>query len=107
MSLSRSLGSIKLLSMVIQMNDRELRSLAQLQSFLDGTTAVDFALSAAERYGFIEPIWTSASRLTRDLLKIAKEHRRGLERWREWQARPGSAAPRPFWGRCRGRRSDT
>ena len=42
-----------LLSMVIQMNDRQLQTLAQLQAFLDGTMAVDFALSAEERYGFI------------------------------------------------------
>lgn len=40
-------------SMVIQMNDRQLQSLAQLQAFLDGTAAVDFALAAEERYGFI------------------------------------------------------
>jgi transposase InsO family protein len=40
-------------SMVIQMNDGQLQTLAQLQAFLDGTTAVDFALAAAERYGFI------------------------------------------------------
>ena len=53
MSLSGSLGSIMLLSMVIQMNDRQLQTLAQLQAFLDGTTAVDVALSAEERYGFI------------------------------------------------------
>jgi transposase InsO family protein len=40
-------------SMVIQMNDRQLLTLKQLQAFLDGTTAVDFAISAEERYGFI------------------------------------------------------
>jgi hypothetical protein len=40
-------------SMVIQMNDRQLQTLAQLQAFLDGTAAVDFAVAAAERYGFI------------------------------------------------------
>jgi hypothetical protein len=40
-------------SMVIQMNDRQLRTLAQLQFFLDGTAAVDFAVAAEERYGFI------------------------------------------------------
>jgi transposase InsO family protein len=39
--------------MVIQMNDRQLQTLAQLQAFLDGTTAVDFAVAAEERYGFI------------------------------------------------------
>jgi hypothetical protein len=40
-------------SMVIQMNDRQLQTLAQLQAFLDGTTEVDFAVCAEERYGFI------------------------------------------------------
>jgi len=40
-------------SMVIQMNDRQLQTLAQLQAFLDGTAAVDFAVASAERYGFI------------------------------------------------------
>jgi hypothetical protein len=40
-------------SMVIQMNDRQLQTLAQLQAFLDGTMAVDFAVAAEERYGFI------------------------------------------------------
>jgi transposase InsO family protein len=40
-------------SMVIQMNDQHLQTLAQLQAFLDGTVAVDFVLSAEERYGFI------------------------------------------------------
>ena len=39
--------------MVIQMNDGQLQTLAQLQAFLDGTTAVDFGVSAEERYGFI------------------------------------------------------
>jgi hypothetical protein len=29
-------------SMVIQMNDRQLQTLSQLQAFLDGTAAVDF-----------------------------------------------------------------
>ncbi len=40
-------------SMVIQMNDGQLQTLAQLQAFLDGTIAVDFAVAAEERYGFI------------------------------------------------------
>lgn len=39
--------------MVIQMNDRQLQTLAQLQAFLDGTLAVDFSVAATERYGFI------------------------------------------------------
>jgi len=40
-------------SMVIQMNDGQLHTLAQLQAFLDGTVAVDFAVAAEERYSFI------------------------------------------------------
>lgn len=39
--------------MMIQMNDRQLQTLVQLQAFLDGTTTVDFAVIAEERYGFI------------------------------------------------------
>jgi hypothetical protein len=40
-------------SMVIQMSDRQLQTLAQLQAFLDGTAVVDFAVAAAERCGSI------------------------------------------------------
>ena len=39
--------------MVIDMNDKQLLTLAQLQAFLDGTVAVDFAVAAEERYDFI------------------------------------------------------
>jgi hypothetical protein len=39
--------------MVIDMDDKQLATLAQLQAFLDGTTAVDFAVVAEERYAFI------------------------------------------------------
>jgi transposase InsO family protein len=39
--------------MVIDMNDEQLDTLAQLQAFLDGTAAVDFAVAADERYDFI------------------------------------------------------
>ncbi len=41
--------------MVIQMNDGQLHTLAQLQAFLDGTIAVDFAVAAEERYGCDAP----------------------------------------------------
>ena len=41
-------------SMVIDMDDEQLHTLAQMQAFLDGTVALDFAVAAAERYGFIE-----------------------------------------------------
>ena len=39
--------------MVIDMKDEQLRTLAQLQAFVDGTVAVDFAVTGEERYGFI------------------------------------------------------
>ena len=39
--------------MVIDMNDEQLHTLAQLQAFLEGTLAVDFAVAADERYAFI------------------------------------------------------
>ena len=38
------------------MNDRQLQTQPQLQAFLDGTRAVDFAVTAEERYGCIG--WT-------------------------------------------------
>jgi hypothetical protein len=39
--------------MVIQMNDEQFLTLAQLQAFLDGTLAVDFSVLPAERYNII------------------------------------------------------
>ena len=39
--------------MVINMNDEKLQTLAQLQGFLDGTTAVHFTVAGDERYDFI------------------------------------------------------
>jgi hypothetical protein len=39
--------------MVIQMNDEQFLTLAQLQAFLDGTLAVDFSVLPAERYSII------------------------------------------------------
>ena len=39
--------------MVINMNDEQLHTLAQLQAFLDGTITVDFAVADDERYDFI------------------------------------------------------
>lgn len=59
-------------SMVIQMNDQHLQTLAlaQLRVFLDGTTAVDFVLAAEERYGFIR---RTVRRFTyRHLKRVAK-----------------------------------
>ena len=37
----------------IDMNDEQLHTLAELQAFLDGTVAVDFAVAIDERYDFI------------------------------------------------------
>ncbi len=39
--------------MVIQMNDEQFQTLTQLQAFLDGTLALDFAVLGPQRYGFI------------------------------------------------------
>ena len=39
--------------MVIDVNDEQLHTLAQLQAFLEGTLAVDFAVATDERYAFI------------------------------------------------------
>ena len=39
--------------MVINMSDEQMHTLAQLQAFVDGTPAVDFAVAADERYDFI------------------------------------------------------
>jgi len=40
-------------SMVIDMNDEQLHTLAQMQAFVDGTVALEFAVALEERYGFI------------------------------------------------------
>jgi transposase InsO family protein len=39
--------------MVIDMNDEQLRTLADLQGFLSGTVTMDFSVSGDERYAFI------------------------------------------------------
>jgi hypothetical protein len=39
--------------LVIDMNDKALRTLAQLRAFLDGAVAVSFSVAANERYEFI------------------------------------------------------
>lgn len=39
--------------MVIDMNDEQLRTLADLQDFLNGTVAMDFMVAADEQYEFI------------------------------------------------------
>ena len=39
--------------MVIDMNDEQLQTLAELEAFLDGTVAVDFSVVGNERYAFI------------------------------------------------------
>lgn len=40
-------------SMVIDMNDEQLHTLAQIRAFVDGTVAVEFAVALEERYGFV------------------------------------------------------
>ena len=39
--------------MVIDMNDKQLATLAQVKAFLKGTTTLDFAVADSERYAFI------------------------------------------------------
>ena len=39
--------------MVINMNDEQLHTLADLQAFLTGTVAMDFTVAANQRYKFI------------------------------------------------------
>jgi hypothetical protein len=39
--------------MVIEMNDEQLRTLADLQGFLNGTVRMDFTVAPEERYAFI------------------------------------------------------
>jgi hypothetical protein len=53
MSLSRPPGSIMMRGMVIEMNDEQLSTLADLQGFLNGTVTMDFAVASEERYAFI------------------------------------------------------
>ena len=60
--------------MVIDMDDEQLRTLADLQGFLDGTVMMDFTVVEGERYAFIvravkgfdygcnERIWTARKR---------------------------------------------
>jgi hypothetical protein len=40
--------------MVIDMNNEQLPTLAQLQAFLEGTMALDFSVAPEERYDFID-----------------------------------------------------
>jgi len=45
-------------SMVIDMNDEQVHTLAQMQAFVDGTVALEFAVAVEERYGFIaRTVW--------------------------------------------------
>jgi len=39
--------------MVIDMDDEQLRTLVDVQGFLDGTVAMEFAVASEERYAFI------------------------------------------------------
>ncbi len=40
-------------SMVIDMNDKPLHTLAQMRAFLDGTVTIEFSVAVEERYDFI------------------------------------------------------
>jgi transposase InsO family protein len=53
MSLGEGPVSIIMQGMVIYMNEQQLKTLEQLQAFLDGTVAIDLQLAPAERYACI------------------------------------------------------
>jgi len=46
--------------MVIDMNDNQLHTLAQIQAFLDGTAALEFSVAGEERYVSNAPCAASA-----------------------------------------------
>lgn len=46
-------ASIIIRGMVIEMNDKQLATLAQVKTFLAGTTALDFTVAPMERCDFI------------------------------------------------------
>ncbi len=47
--------SINMRDMEIEMNDEQLRTLTDVQSFLDGTVAMDFTLASEERWPGFSP----------------------------------------------------
>lgn len=53
MSLNRQAGSINMRGMVIEMNDEQLRTLEDLQGFLNGTVTMGLTVAEDERYAFI------------------------------------------------------
>ena len=54
MSLSREPGSINMRGMVIEMNDEQLRTLADLQGFLDGTVTMDIQQHISQVGGTVQ-----------------------------------------------------
>ncbi len=64
-------------SMVIDVNDEQLHTLAQMRAFLDGTVALEFAVAVQERYGFIA---RTVRRLGYARLKRAEKAARQLAR---------------------------
>ena len=73
--------------MVIDMNDEQLHTLAELQAFLDGTVAVDFAVAAEARYDFIARTvrrfgYGRLKRADKGLVKRGDERRSLIKRYR-------------------------
>ena len=116
MSLSGWLEAIMIRGIVIDMNEERLQTLAQLQAFLDGTIAVDFAVAGAERYDFIARTVRrfGYSRLKRAdkgvvlrfLERVSGYSRQQVSRLvKRARAHSGTAQPRPLLKRYRGSRT--
>jgi hypothetical protein len=71
--------------MVIEMNDEQLRTVADLQGFLDGTVAMDFTVGEDERYAFIARTVKRFGYLTHRI-DLSFWERRGIQaaQVREW-----------------------
>jgi hypothetical protein len=85
--------------MVIDMNDKQLLTLAQLQSFLNGTVAVNFSVAAEERYDFIARTVCRFGYATGENICLSSRGRRnprGVEhKMSNFPLRPFAAEPLP------------
>jgi hypothetical protein len=80
--------------MVIQINHRQLQTLAQLQALLDETTAMDFAVATEERYGSIGRPPCSVLPMGKARRQREGYRRQVLTKTRPWRSRSAPAALR-------------
>ena len=115
MSLWSRLEAIMMRGMVIDMNEERLQTVAQLQAFLDGTIAVDFAVAGAERYDFIARAVrrfgysrlrrTDKAVVLRFIERVSGYSRQQVSRLVKRAAHSGTAPPRPLQKRYRSSRT--